>query len=546
MSETADVLVIGSGAGAAPIAFELSRAGFDLIVLEKGPRYSREDFAFDDIQSVTEPIPFVPDVRDEPHVLCHDGRRELTTLGWIACCVGGGTAHMGGSFYRFHPDDFRLRSRYGSFEAVDDWPYDYAELEPYYAKAEAAVGVSGRAGANPGEGYRSTPYPMPPLDAHWLAPKLGEACARVGLQAFPTPRAINAVPYGGRPACTSCDRCAGFGCPTGARGSVLETLLPCAEATGRCRVRTGTMVHTITVDGRGRATGCIYYGADGVERGIRAAVVCVSCSAVESARLLLHSRSRDFPDGLANRSGLVGRRLQLQASSFARARVAAAASRMHDRRALGCSAADHYFLPDGVARWPKGGTMQFFLERPRPVFDALKRALPNTARVLWGESLKRALRDYYRDSFELFAEIFHDFVPNAGTFVDLDDRVVDKWGLPVARLHLSPSDHHQVAGAWLADRVLDVFGALGALDPARGQIGGVNRVMTHGTCRAGADAATSVLNPFCQTHDVPNLFVVDGSFMPTSGGVPSTLTIIANSFRTADYIREQARRGELI
>jgi choline dehydrogenase-like flavoprotein len=330
-----------------------------------------------------------------------------------------------------------------------------------------------------------------------------------------------------------------------ARGSMLETLLPRAEQTGRCQVRPRSMVHTITVDGRGRATGCLYFGADGVERAVRADVVCVSCSAVESARLLLASRSRDFRDGLANRSGLVGRHLQLQASSLARARVTSVAPRPYDRQALGCSAADHYFLPENVATWPKGGTMQFCIERPRPIFDALKRALPHTSRVLWGEPLKRQLRDYYRDSCALFAEIFHDFVPNAGTFVDLDDRVVDKWGLPVARLHLTPPDHHRVAGAWLADRVIDAFAALGAAEPARGQIGGVNHVMTHGTCRAGTDAATSVLNPFCQTHDVPNLFVVDGSFMPTSGGVPSTLTILANGFRTADYIREQARRGDL-
>jgi choline dehydrogenase-like flavoprotein len=365
------------------------------------------------------------------------------------------------------------------------------------------------------------------------------------MHAFPTPRAINSMPFDGRPACTFCDLCAGFGCSTGARGSTLETLVPRAEQTGRCRVLARTMVHTITVDDRGRATGCIYFDANGVERAIRASVVCVCCSAVESARLLLLSRSRHFPDGLANRSGLVGRNLQFHSSSLARARVNRAAPLQCDRRFLGQSAADHYFLPDGVAPWPKGGTLRFSVQRPRPIFDALRRVLPSTDRVTWGEPLKRALRDYYVDSCELVAEIFHDFVPNARTFVDLDDRVTDTRGLPVARLHVSRSDHHAPAGAWLADRALEAFDALGAVDGARGEIGGINNAMAHGTCRAGTDASASVLNAFCQSHDVPNLFVVDGSFMPTSGGVPSTLTILANSFRTADYIRDQARQGDL-
>jgi len=546
MRETTDVLVIGSGAGGSPIALEMSRAGYDVLVLDKGPRYSRRDFLLDDVRGLLGERQFVPSVNDEPHVLCHgDGRRELTTLGWIACCVGGGTAHMGGAFYRFHPDDFQLGSRYGPFEAVADWPYDYKSLEPYYAKAEVAIGVSGCAGANPTEGPRSAPYPMPPLDAHWLAPAIVNACAGLGLHAFPTPRAVNSVPFDGRPPCTYCDRCAGFGCPTGARGSTLETLLARAERTGRCRVLSRAMAHRVTINASGRATGCVYFDSEGVERAVHATVVCVCCSAVESARLLLLSRSKLFPDGLANRSGLVGQHLQFQASSTVRARVTSTEVQSHDRRFLCHSVADHYFLPDHEAAWPKGGTIQFDVSRPRPIVDALRQAVPSTDRVLWGEPLKRALRDYYLAKCELSAEIFHDFVPNARTFVDCDDRVTDRWGLPVARLHVTPCDHHRAAGSWLADRALDVFDALQASHAARGQVGGINRAMAHGTCRAGRHSATSVLNPFCQTHDVPNLFVVDGSFMPTSGGVPSTLTILANSFRTADYIRAEARTGGL-
>lgn len=546
-----DVVVVGSGAGGGPLAFALSRAGFDVLVLEKGPRHDPAAYRHDEVWMGLRPHFWRPSPDDDPHVVVDhaDGGAapERSSLGWIGSCVGGGTAHMSGSFYRFHPDDFRLRERLGPFEEVADWPFGYAELEPYYARAEWEAGVSGAAGANPHEGPRSRPYPMPPLESHPFAAAFEAACRRVGAHPFPTPRGINSRPYQGRPACSYCDFCVGYGCPTGARGGTEAALLPRAEATGRCTVRSGAMVHRVCVGADGRADGCLYLDADGAEHRVRARVVCVCASAVESARLLLLSASPRFPDGVANGSGLVGRHLQLHTGSAGRGRFAA--HRVPEWACapptrVGRSVMDHYFLPPGVSPWPKGGLHRFDVAERRPVATAHATAFAGGG-VLWGEALREALEERFRGGREVEFEVFQDFVPTAGTRVELDGEVTDRWGLPAARIHLDVPEHHRAAGRWLVERGLELLEAMGADELTAHGAGYTSRVMAHGTCRAGTDPRASVLDPFCRAHEVPNLFVVDGSFMPTSGGAPSTLTILANSFRVADFIADRARTGEV-
>jgi choline dehydrogenase-like flavoprotein len=542
-----DAVVIGSGAGGGPLAARLAEAGAKVLLLEKGPLRQREEYSFDEVAAAWRDF-FVPSMMDEPHVLVEAGNPtpQPTYMGWIGNSVGGGTVRMGGFFYRFHPDDFRMANLYSGYEALADWPYDYDELEPFYTRAEWDCGISGCGGANPFEGARSKPYPLPPLDTHPLTTSLEQACRRLGWHPFPTPRAIVSRPYRGRPACSYCGICPGFGCHTGAKSSVQETYVAQAVATGNCELRPNAMVREVTVDESGKATGCIYLDNEGSEHVVRARIVCISCSAVESARLLLLSKSPRFPDGLANGSGLVGRNLQFHGFSNGRARFHYRNHPAKPLRApdpfLECSVADHYFLPQGISDLPKGGMIRFGFPAASPIAAAL-RAAEEGPDLLWGSRLEQRLQEYFHEYRTVDFEVFHDFIPNDRTFVTLDPNVRDKWGLPVARIHLDVPEHHRVAGRWLVDRGLEALSEMGADEVQSEEIGETTPYLVHGTCRAGKDPARSVLDEHCGAHEIANLFIVDGSFMPTSGGTAPTLTILANSLRTADHIL--AKRSDL-
>lgn len=513
------MVIVGSGAGGAPLALRLAEAGCEVLVLEKGPRVAREDYPRDPADNHRFFIP-----PGEPHTVVTRKTTEgiTTDLGWIAAVVGGGTVHMGAYLYRFRPVDFRMRNTYGAYHELADWPYRYNDLEPYYGQAEGLVGVAGETPGDAWQAPRSTPLPRSPLAAHPLASRFEQVARARNLRPFITPRAVNPAPHDGRAGCAYCQLCAGYGCPVGARGSAQEAILPRAEATGRCTVQPRHMVREITLDASGHANGCTVIGADGAERHERADLVCIACSAVESARLLLLSTSAQFPDGIGNDHGLVGRHLQFHAVTMAHGFLApeqmTAAERESEHPFLGRSITDHYTLPPGISAIDKGGIFRFGLPiTPEP-------APPVGHRTIG-------------------FEIFHDFIPNEHTRVSLDPKVRDRFGLPVARIHLDLPSHHRSAGHWLLDRGLSLLDDLGATDFRATDVGGTSSYLVHGTCRAGNDPATSVLDPFCRVHSVPNLYVVDGSFMPTSGGASPTLTILANSLRTADHLVARARQG---
>lgn len=545
-----DVVIVGSGAGGGPMAFTLGRAGLKVVVLEKGPWYKKDDFVHDEILSSRRNF-FMPLPWDEPH-LWRKGPTEpfsRTNEAWTANCVGGGTVHMSGYFYRLKPVDFRLRTELGAVPGANlaDWPIGYDELAPYYDLAEEELGVSGNAVPHPFLEPRKKNYPMMPLAEHPVSLELDKACKQLGWHAIPTARGITSIPYRDRPACVYCTLCGSYGCEHDAKSSTAAALIGRAVATGNVELRPRCMAKEVTVDERGLAKGVVYLDPDGVEQEQRAKLVVVSCTAVESARLLLNSVSGRFPRGLANDNGLVGRNLVFssfgQSKATFRVEKQKAALKWLEAEApfINRSLQDFYLMPDSRFGFRKGGTLGFMWQHPNPIFAAVGLAGKGEAGV-FGKALKDRLRAY-RDSRILEFEIYGEFLANDQTYVGVDPKVKDRYGLPVAAITVTRHPTDLAMTRFLVERGEEVLQALGPDSVQRVGTEGETTILQGGTCRFGKDPATSVLDKDCRAHAVKNLYVVDGSFMPTSGAVPFTLTIAANAFRVAAALVKSLKKG---
>ena len=544
-----DVLVIGSGAGGASAAYVLAKRGAEVLVVEKGKYHSREDFCRDELKICRRDF-FVPYVSDEPILMRHrhDQPFRAGNSGWTACGVGGGTVHMSGFFYRLHEQDFKLRSFLGEVEGAThrDWPITYQDLEPYYNQAEYLLGVSGQAGENPFDMPRNKPYPLPPLLEHPAAGRLDEVSKKLGWHPFATPRAVLSQAYDARPHCSYSGLCGSYGCETGAKSSALASLWPKALATGRCRIIAEQMAAEILVDKAGRASGAVIVDQQGQRQTIKARVVCVAAGAIQSARLLLNSRSTKFPKGLANNNDQVGRNLVFNGFSHVEAEFlrAGAGKSLPDFDNslpwLGRSVQDFYtYEMQGTAR--KGGTLRFDFVHPNPIYNAEQVALHHGP-ALWGQPLKEALRRRFRLGRTMEAEIFGEFLSSPGCRVEVDDKLRDRFGVLVPKVSVLPLQRNIETSTFLAERAVDLFTAMGADRVDIRTKGSLTYVLQGGTCVMGNQAETSVLDKTGRAHEVDNLYVVDGSALPSTGGIPITLTIHANALRMADGL---ARRFEI-
>jgi len=558
MSKDYDICVVGSGAGAGPIISELAKAGQSVLVLEKGPWLREEDF-FKDEMACCRRSTYTPKLEDEQHVLEEqmengDWFSEATSESgwdfWNGNVVGGSSNFMSGYFYRLKPEDFRLLSEFGPIEGANiaDWPISYEDMEPYYTKVETEVGISGKIIPHKFQEPRSTPdFPYPPTLEHPIVERIDAACEALGLQSLPTPRAVLSRPANGRNSCEYSGYCGSYGCSSGAKGSARAALLDAAVKTGNCEIRAHAKVYRLKSDSQGRITEALYYDADNQPRSVSAKLFVVACQAIETSRLLLASDGPKHPRGLGNNHNQLGRNLLFSAGGsgtgefhYSKMDKLEAAALKTRGPFVNRGLQDWYYFNDrAFGGNTKGGVIDFLLRHPNPIAKAMSVRWNDDDNLNWGNELKRDLKTVFTQSQDLRFEVFNDWLPTDDCFVSLDPNVRDKWGSAVARVRLGYHPHDLRVGEYLSGQALKVLRQMGAENIRYSVSGSPPANLVAGGCRFGQDIKTSVLNADCRLHDVENLYVTDGSFMPTGGSVPYTWTIYANAFRVADIIKQR-------
>ena len=540
-----DVIIIGAGAGGGVAAGLLAEAGKRVLLLERGRQLSFAEVGRDHLRNqrlAQYGFNAGPDPDGNPRVaVSPEGKAFVVNPiegGYQAnaACVGSGTRVYGAQAWRFLPDDFRMATKYGvpPGSSLADWPITYDDLAPDYERAEWELGVSGDEATAGKNRPRHRPYPMPPLPLN-VQGRTAQAGARaLGWSTERVPLLINSVPNLGRGACVHCQHCVGFACPTDAKNGTQNTLIPRALATGNCTLETEAMAERVDTDGAGRVVGVTYWTKGGERVTATSEVVVVSGGAVETARLLLNSKSPAHPDGLGNAHDQVGRGLQ---GHYYAGAVGWMPEPIWDGVGPGATTATTEWSHDNVDKKGKpiiGGGMLADDFIPLPLSFLKGRVPADVPR--WGLAHKEWMRHHYTRMLLVMGPVQE--IPNPDARVSVDPDVKDRWGLPVARLSgtihpetLRTYDFMRARGEeWLrACGAGDVSSAPNGLSLSGGQ-------HQAGTCRMGDDPRTSVTDKWGRVHGHENLYVADGSLHVTNGGFNPVLTILALSFRVAGHL----------
>ena len=556
-----DVCVIGSGAGGGMAAKILTEGGLSVALLEAGPPVNPEkDYkmfvwpyelphrgvgvggkAADNFGEFLAPNG-AWNIAGEPYTSAPESNFQ-----WFRSrIVGGRTNHWGRIALRFAPVDFKSKSRDGLGE---DWPIGYEDLAPYYDKVESYIGVFGTK-----ENVPSAPDGvfLPPPKPRCSELLIKKACDNLNITCIPARLAILTRPLNGRPACHYCGQC-GRGCTTASNFSSSQVLIPPALLTGRLTLITGAMARQILVGADGKATGVFYIDkATHTEKRVAARAVVVAASACESARLLLNSRSKVFPDGLANSSGQVGRNLTDSVGSSGWGYVPQMEKiPPHNHDGTGGM---HMYIPwwkyDRKNDFPRGYHIEIGGGRELPsagMFDDVCEEFEG-----YGAELKRTCRKQYGTSVDFAGR--GEMLANPDSYCEIDPEVVDEFGIPVLRFHFKRSEHEIRQAKDMQETFKAIVEAMGGEYKTKTDPGGQypfgieagGRIIHEvGTARMGADPKTSVLNGYCQAHDVKNLFIADGAPLVTNPDKNPTLTIMALSWRASEYLLSEAKKGNL-
>ncbi len=408
-----DICIIGSGAGASPIAFELSKQGYKVVVLEKGPWFKTKDLTKDEIVATRRDV-YTPRLINEPQVIekkNDDGEWESKSnyktgnSFWNGNMVGGSTNLMSGYFHRMKPQDFKLLSNYGAIEGANviDWPIDYNELEPYYDKVEKVVGISGTIVNHSSLEPRSSDnFPYPPLAENIVSSWLDKSAEKLGYKAVPIPRAILSLPQGKRQSCFYSNYCGSFGCASDAKGSARVALLDKALETGNLNIIPNAKVYNLETNDVGKITKAWYHNLEGNNESIEADIFVVACQAVESSRLLLMSKSAYFPNGVANNNGLVGKNLIFSAGGLGTGTYRYDSLLEEDSNKLKVPG---LFVNRSIQNWyeiddkdvfsnrVKGGTVDFLFEHSNGISKANRNKKDDNGNLIFGSEVKANILD---------------------------------------------------------------------------------------------------------------------------------------------------------
>jgi len=533
VNEPVGVLIIGAGASGGAFAWSIADAGMSVLCLEQGPWMKQSDYPTNNLdwesRAATEFSPN-PNIRLAAGggVGAHDAAYPVNNEGTpikpvMFNAVGGSTILWAAHFPRFTPRDFRVRSDDG---VAADWPIDYKTLEPFYALNDQMMGVSGLAG-DPAYPYHEPPLPPLPLGATGNA--LARGFEKLGWHWWPSDSAIISQDYNDREACINLGPCTS-GCSHGAKASTDITYWPVAERKG-VELRTGCRVKEITLNEDGMADGVLYYDQDGVLQEQQAEIVVLASNGIGTPRLLLNSANERHPDGLANSSGLVGKNLMFHPYALIRGVFD---EPLDGKGPRGCSIWSHEFYETDPSRgFVRGYSYELTRGGGGPAGEALFGA--SRGRIPWGPGHHEAWSAIYDHTAGLVG-ITEDLPDEANT-VTLDPELTDSNGIPAPKItyEVSENSHRQLTHA--EERGHEVLRAAGATDTYSDHL--IEQAGWHlmGTARMGTDPKTSVVNEWGRSHDVKNLFIIDGSIFVTAAGVNPTSTIQALALYVADSIK---------
>jgi choline dehydrogenase-like flavoprotein len=564
--ETADICIIGSGAGGGMAAYVLTRAGLNVTLLEAGgPWDNTTDSAmftwpYDSPRrgASTRERPFGEwdaciggwDLEGEPYTVAAGDKFRW----WRARMVGGRTNHWGRISLRFGPHDFQRKTLDG---LGDDWPISYDDLKPYYDKIDRFIGIFGAPLGMPNE---PDGIFLPPPKPRCYELLIKQASERLNIPCVPSRLSILTKPLNNRPACHYCGQC-GRGCATHSNFSSPSVLIPPALKTGRLKILTGAMAREVTIDDAGLANGVTYIDKQTArDNHVRARIVVIAGGACESARLLLNSKSSKFPKGLANSSGAVGKYLMDSTGTSVSGFIPKLMdSTPHNEDGVGgMHLYTPWWLDNSKLDFPRGYHIELGGGRRMPNagfgsgihnFTSVDVAGRPHAFGGYGKELKNDYRRLYGATVNFAGR--GEMIPNADSYCEIDPTVVDKWGIPVLRFHYKWSDYelNQVKHMQETFRAIiqEMGGTATAPMPSKeegyGIAAGGRIIHEVGVTRMGNDPSTSVLNKNCQAHDVKNVFVADGGPLPSQADKNCTWTILALSMRTAEFIADARKAG---